>query len=126
MAAVLDASAVLALYLDEPGAATVADFVAGALLSSVNYTEVIGTAIDRGRLYDRVLVSLSQMGLVVVAHDVALARRAGALRAATKPFGLSLGDRACLALAEREGLPIYTADRLWARLKLGIDIRLIR
>jgi PIN domain nuclease of toxin-antitoxin system len=77
MAAVLDASAVLALYLDEPGAEVVEKVVAGALLSAVNYTEVISSAIDRGRSFDDVLTSLARMAFIVVAHDLLLARRAG-------------------------------------------------
>jgi PIN domain nuclease of toxin-antitoxin system len=126
MVGVLDASAVLAVYLDEPGADTAASIIAGSLLSSVNYTEVISRALDRGRSFDHVLRSLAQMAFVIVAHDLMLARRAGELRSATRRFGLSVGDRACLALAERERLPVYTTDRMWATLNLGIDIRLIR
>ena len=126
MAAVLDASAVLAIYLDEPGAGTVEGIVAGSLLSAVNYTEVVSRALDRGRTFDHVLRSLARMAVTVVAYDLALARRAAELRLSTRPFGLSLGDRACLALAERERLPAYTTDRNWARLDLGLDIRLIR
>lgn len=126
MAGVLDASAVLAVYLDEPGADVAATIMAGSLLSAVNYTEVVGRALDRGRSFDHVLRALTQMAFVVVAHDLPLARRAGEFRSATRLYGLSVGDRACLALAEREGLPAYTTDRTWANLDLGIDIRLIR
>lgn len=126
MAGVLDASAVLAVYLDEPGAEAAEGVIAGSLLSSVNYTEVIGRALDRGRSFDHILLSLARMAFVVVAHDLTLARRAGELRLPTRRFGLSIGDRACLALAERERLPAYTTDRMWANLNLGIDIRLIR
>jgi PIN domain nuclease of toxin-antitoxin system len=126
MPGVLDASAILAVYLDEPGADAAAPIIAGSLLSSVNYTEVISRALDRGRSFDHVLRSLMQMAFVVVAYDMSLARRAGELRSVTRPFGLSVGDRACLALAERERVPAYTTDRTWANLNLGIDIRLIR
>jgi PIN domain nuclease of toxin-antitoxin system len=126
MAGVVDASAVLAVYLDEPGAEAATAVMAGSLLSAVNYTEVIGRALDRGRSYDHVLRALMQMAFVVVAHDLTLARRAGELRSATRGFGLSVGDRACLALAERERLPAYTTDRSWRNLDLGIDVRLIR
>jgi PIN domain nuclease of toxin-antitoxin system len=55
-----------------------------------------------------------------------MARQTGALRPATKALGLSLGDRACLALARRERLPILTADRSWAKLDLGIPIKVMR
>lgn len=123
---VLDASAVLAVYLDEPGADQVRMVLPGALLSSVNYTEVVGKCLDRGEAMSGVLRKLAAMGLHVVAHDLQLAQRTGALRPLTRRFGLSLADRACLALAERERAPVLTADRNWKSLELGLDIRLIR
>ena len=124
--AVLDASAVLAVYFDEPGADRVRLALPGSLLSAVNFTEVIGKCLDRGEALGAVLRKLATMGLAVVAHDAQLARRAGELRPLTKRLGMSLADRACLALAERERLPALTADRSWASLDLEIDIHLIR
>lgn len=126
MVAVLDASAVLAAYFDEPGADQVQATLPGALLSSVNYTEVIGKCLDRGEALGAVLRKLAAMGFEIIAHDAQLARRAGELRPLTKRLGMSLADRACLALAERERLPALTADRSWKSLNLEIDIRLIR
>lgn len=123
---VLDASAVLALYGDEPGARLVSAALPGALLSAVNYTEVVGKCLDRGEAISGVLRKIAAMGVQVVAHDLLLARRTGELRPLTRRFGLSLGDRACLALAERERAPILTADRSWKSLALGLDIRVIR
>ena len=126
MTAVLDASAVLAVYFDEPGADQVQAILPGARLSSVNYTEVIGKLLDRGDALNGALRKLAAMGFHNVAHDAPLARRAGELRPLTRQLGLSLADRACLALAERERLPVLTADRKWSMLDIGIDIRLIR
>ena len=123
---VLDASAVLALYYDEPGADQVTATLPGGLMSTVNYTEVIGKCLDRGETMTGVLSKLAAMGLQIVVHDLQLSQRAGRLRPLTRRFGLSLADRACLALAERERMPILTADRSWKSLALGIDIRLIR
>lgn len=123
---VLDASAVLAAYFDEPGADTVRAALPGALLSAVNYTEVVGKALDRNEPFDVALRKLSAMGIVVVPHDVQLARRAAALRPATRKLGMSLADRACLALAAHARAPAVTADRDWARLRIGVEIRLIR
>ena len=123
---VLDASAVLAVYFDEPGADQVRTALLGALLSSVNYTEVVGKCLDRGEAMSDLLRKLAAMGFAVAAHDLQLAQRAGALRPLTRRFGLSLADRACLALAERERAPVLTADRSWKSLDLGIGIRLIR
>ncbi len=126
MVAVLDASAVLAVYFDEAGAGEVRAALPGALLSAVNYTEVIGKALDRGDTLAASLHKLAAMGVEIVAHDARLAQRAGELRPLTKRAGLSLADRACLALAERERLPVLTADRSWKALGLGFDVRLIR
>jgi PIN domain nuclease of toxin-antitoxin system len=126
MTAVLDASAVLAVYFDEPGADQVQAILPGARLSSVNYTEVIGKLLDRGDALNGALRKLAAMGFHIVAHDAPLARLAGELRPLTRQLGLSLADRACLALAERERLPVLTADRKWSMLDIGIDIRLIR
>lgn len=98
----------------------------GALLSSVNYTEIVGKCLDRGEAMSDVLRKLAAMGMHVVAHDLQLAQRTGELRPLTRRFGLSLADRACLALAERERAPLLTADRSWKSLALGLDIRLIR
>ena len=58
--------------------------------------------------------------------DAAMAELAGTLVLQTKPFGLSLGARACLALAKTMGAPVYTADRAWAELAVGVDVRLVR
>jgi PIN domain nuclease of toxin-antitoxin system len=126
MLAVLDASAVLAVYFDEAGADKVRATLPGALLSAVNYTEVIGKGLDRGEALLATLRKLAAMGVEVVAHDARLAQRAGALRPLTRRFGLSLADRACLALAERERAPVLTADRKWSSLNIELDIRLIR
>ncbi len=122
----LDASAVLAAYFDEPGAEPVRAALPGSLLSSVNYTEVVGKALDRGEAFGVALRKLAAMGFVIVSHDAQLARRAGELRPLTRRLGMSLADRACLALAEREALPVLTADRSWRAAALAIDIRLIR
>lgn len=122
----LDASAILALYFDEPGADIVRDVVARSFVSSVNYTEVVSVALDRGVSFERLVLSLSAMGFILVPHDLSLARRAGELRLPTKRFGLSTGDRACLALAGREALPALTTDRSWRGLDIGIEVRLIR
>jgi PIN domain nuclease of toxin-antitoxin system len=123
---VLDASAVLALYFGEPGAEKVVDALPGAFVSSVNYTEVVSKALDRGEALTVLLRKLSAMGFSIVPHDAGLARRAGELRLSTRKAGMSLGDRACLALAERERLPALTADRSWKSLALDVEVHLIR
>jgi ribonuclease VapC len=119
---VLDASAVLAIYFDEPGAEKGRAVVEGSLVSAVNYSEIVAKALDRGDAFDVALRKLARMPFLVMTHDEALARRAGELRTATRRFGLSVGDRACLALAERERLPAYTVDRSWSKLELSIEV----
>jgi PIN domain nuclease of toxin-antitoxin system len=122
---VVDASALLALYFGEPAAEAVGRIVAGSLVSSVNYSEVIGKALDRGEAFNATLRKLVAMDFIVIAHDEGLARRTGELQPVTKRLSLSLGDRACLALAERETLPAYTLDRSWTRLDLPIEVVLL-
>jgi len=112
--AVLDASALLALLYREPGAVVVERYFAQAVVSSVNFSEVAAKLSDRGIDSQEVLEILSGLGLEVREFDTELALMAGALRAVTRPLGLSLGDRACLALGIAEGAPILTTDRAWA------------
>ena len=124
--AVLDASAVLALLNDEPGADIVAAVAGDALVSTVNLSEVLSKMIDEGGTYAQAAETLAALPCSAIVFDEELAKSAGRLRAATRRFGLSLGDRACLTLAEATGLPALTADRSWGRLDVGIPVRLIR
>lgn len=127
MSSVLDASAVLAVILGEPGAARVNQAIAdGTFISSVNVTEVVTRQIDRGVSDGDARANVEELEIEVVAFDEELAYRAGLLRSATRSAGLSLGDRACLALAERLGVPALTTDRIWGTLQLGIQIEVIR
>lgn len=130
--AVLDASAFLAYLRDEPGADDVADAIAdGAAISTANLAEVLSRATDRGADPQRLARQLTERGLLdgaisveaLVADDtVEIAR----LRPLTREYGLSLGDRACLALAKRLDLPAVTADTAWSRLDLRVEVRRIR
>jgi ribonuclease VapC len=124
--AVLDSSAVLAVLNSETGAGVVIAALGDALISSVNYSEVIAKLVERGSSYADALTALHSIALTSVDFDLGLARRTGALRAETMKRGLSLGDRACLSLAEREGVPAITGDRNWAGAVSGVQIRLIR
>ncbi len=131
-ATVLDASAVVALLRDEPGAANVEELLnavegrgAAAWLSTVNLTEVhqaLGPRLPEG------LIGPSDTDVVIQVADFTSihAREAAALRQPTHELGLSLGDRACLALAKTLALPAITADRAWAKANVGVDVRLIR
>jgi len=124
--AVLDSSAVLAVLNDEPGARTVESLLSDALISTVNYAEIVAKLVEQGSSALEAMALLQSIALVAADFDVGQAWRTGALRAATKRRGLSLGDRACLALAEREGLPAVTGDRKWLGAVPGIEVRLFR
>ncbi len=123
---VLDSSAVLAIINKEPGAEIVADLIGDALLSAVNFAEVITKLVERSGSLERAQKALAILDLNVVDFDRDLAEQAGGLAAQTKVRGLSLGDRSCLALALRERVPAVTGDRAWQDIKLGIEVRLFR
>lgn len=125
---ILDASALLALLNDEPGAAKVAEVLGEARMSSVNLAEVVSHFIHAGMPAAEVDAMLHPLPVEIVAADQGLAHIAGRLRAVTASAGLSLGDRFCLALAKRDGLPAMTADRQWRTVAeaVGAKIQLIR
>lgn len=125
---VLDASALLALLRDEPGAAKVADVIANARLSSVNYAEVVSHFIHANMPAEQVDAMLRPLPMTIVAADQALATIAGHLHTMTAEAGLSLGDRFCLALARRDGLPALTADKQWRTIAdaVGVTVSVIR
>lgn len=123
--AVLDTSAVLALLLDEPGADKVQATLPGALLSAVNLAEVISKLCERGMPSDQAELAIDSIGVEIVAFDGEQARLSGELRPVTRSLGLSLGDRACLALARLRKLPAMTADVAWANVP-DCQVSLIR
>lgn len=122
---VLDASALLALLNDEPGAAKVAEALAGARMSSVNLAEVVSHFIHAGMPANDVDAMLHPLPIEIVPADEGLAYIAGRLRAATAAAGLSLGDRICLALAKRDGLAAMTADKQWRTIADDVDAKIL-
>ena len=125
-ATVLDASAVLAYLQGEPGGDLVGEHLSTSLISAVNLSEIVAILIDKGLDAAAVDATLDSIGLEVVAFDAEQGRFAGLLRGATRKRGLSLGDRACLALARSRGVPVLTSDRAWAEVVSGAKVRLIR
>jgi ribonuclease VapC len=123
---VLDASAVLALLNNEPGAEAVAVRITGASISAVNYAEVYSRLSDLGLDGSTCRGVLAAINLRVVPFDEAAAANTGDLRASTRRHGLSLGDRACLSLVQSLDGIALTADRNWKRVGLDIEIELIR
>lgn len=123
---VLDSSAILALLNGEAGADAVRKRLSGAALSAVNLSEVVSTLADRGMPVELARSALLGLGIQVHPFDAEMAVAAGSLRTVTRALGLSLGDRACLALAQVMNRPVLTADRAWKRLSLGIRIEVLR
>lgn len=124
--AVIDASAFICWADQEPGATTVAAHLErGALVSAVNLAEIISKSVERGMAIADIRRAVEQSHITVVPFDADLAWRAGLLRITTRHLGLSLGDRACLALAAREDGVAVTCDRAWRAVE-GIAIQLVR
>ena len=125
---VLDASAILAALFREPGAGVVEAHYEAGIVSSVNLSEVAAKLSDRRIPGIEARALLSGLGLAVRPFDERLAYMAGALRDATRPWGLSLGDRACFALGLAESVPVVTVDRKWADVSqtVGVEVVLAR
>lgn len=123
---VLDASAILASINQEPGGAEVDELLEDAWMSAVNLAEVVGKLVDNGSTVERAIEIAGGLSCRIAPLDEAGALATGALRAVTRPHGLSLGDRACLALARREGCVALTTDRAWAQVDVGVEIRMLR
>jgi ribonuclease VapC len=123
---VLDASAVLALLNQEPGANLVQDALPHAVLSTVNLAEVVTRLAAKGMPEPDIRDVLGLLGVEFVPFDAESAIQSGLLFAHTQGAGLSSGDRACLTLAGNLNATALTADRAWQNLELGVQVRLIR
>lgn len=126
---VVDASAVIAFVRDEPGAAVVRPALdQRCVISAVNLTEVLTKMQDKGATPAQAEHAMRVLGLEVADFDARAAHACAQLRGVTRAQGLSLGDRACLALAKQLNAPVLTADRPWLALsaELGLDVRCIR
>lgn len=124
--AVLDSSAILAVILAETGADAVLDSKASLAASTVNISEVRSKLVDLGYARESIDLALERFGLREIAFDAEQAAEAGELRRTTRKAGLSLGDRACLALAMNLGAPAMTADRNWTTVEVPVTVELIR
>lgn len=123
---VLDSSALLAYVFGEPGATELDLMFESALVSAVNWSEILQKAGQRHGEPRRTATLLLAGGVTVAPFDRAQAEGAAALWQQTRAKGLSLADRACLALGLSRGVPVITADRAWAELRLDVDIVVIR
>jgi PIN domain nuclease of toxin-antitoxin system len=122
----VDSSAILALLLNEPGGERIESLVAGSLLCTLNLCEVHSRLLKLG--VPKVLSwrQIIDLHCELCQFSPEHARVAAEMAALTRKSGLSLGDRACLALAMERKAKVYTADRLWKNLSLGIEIEVIR
>jgi PIN domain nuclease of toxin-antitoxin system len=123
---VLDASAVLCLLQEEKGAERVARALPTAVIGAVNYSEVVGKLVESGMDESTADRSIDILQLMVIPFDRIQARLAGMLRATTRKFGLSLGDRACLALAATEGATALTCERAWTKFEAHCKVEVLR
>jgi ribonuclease VapC len=126
---VLDASALLAILQEERGAEIFTqrfDLLENAAMSTVNIAEAHGKLIAMGigseDAWEAVIAPIPE----IIDFDKDQAKTVGALLPRTRAIGLSLGDRACLALGLALKAPIYTADQSWKKLRLGVEIHVIR
>lgn len=124
--AVLDASALIALMRNERGASVVAACLPSAVISTVNQAEVQTKLVSAGLSEQEAWWHIAEIDCKSIPFDEEQARVAGGLVRQTRPHGLSLGDRACLALAMERKATVYTTDAAWKELDLGIDVRVIR
>jgi len=125
-AAVLDASALIALFDDEAGAEVVAGLLPGAVISTVNLSEVAEAAVRLGGRAEDRQREVESLEIAVFPFTIAHAISAAALRPATREAGLSLADRACLALALELDAPALTADLAWDDVDVGVEVEQIR
>ena len=131
-AVVLDASALLALVLQERGIDRVeAALRVGGFMTAINWAETLSDLAERGESVDhsvsRVKRIVAEMGSITIGpFDETHAAEAARLRPATRHLGLSLADRACLALGRRHRLPVLTTHRAWRSLQISVKIEVIR
>lgn len=124
---ILDASAMLALIQHERGEEKLTDEILdNAVASTVNLAEVQSKLVKRSNDPDKSWLAAFSTVSSVAPFTEEQARIAGNLIAHTEKYGLSLGDRACLALAIALDAPVYTTEKLWKNLKLGVPIHVIR
>lgn len=123
---VLDASAILAFLHDEKGSDIVRAAIDGGVVSAVNWSEVLQKAVQYDIQTSGMRDDFAGIGMQFIPFDITQAEIAGALWEQTRPHGLSLGDRACLALALQRQEPVLTADQAWYGLDIDVEVELLR
>lgn len=123
---VLDASAVIAFLAKEPGTEIVERNLPFSVISTVNHMEIYSYFIRNGYTFNEAKQLIEPLNVEVVDYDVEQSQIAAQLLPKTKALGLSLADRACLALAKSRNLPVMTSDKMWKDLNIGVKIKLFR
>jgi ribonuclease VapC len=116
----------LAFLRNEPGAEEVAAVLSMSCISAVNLAEMISKMVEYGKPLDGVAYQIERLRIPVIPFDAEQAKLVASLWKATRVVGLSLGDRACLSLALKTGLPVLTTERAWAKVDLGVSVGVIR
>ena len=124
--AVLDASALIAFIRNEPGADKVAAVLSGSCISAVNLEETLSKMIQYGNPLEAVSYQIERLRIPVIAFDAEQARIASSMWKSTRSIGISLGDRACLSLALKFGVPALTTERDWSKIDVGVRVEKIR
>lgn len=125
VAAVLDATALLAFLFDEAGSAEIESVVTRAAISGLSLAEATDRLVRAGVPATEAGRDLAALGLVVVPLDAALATEAAALQPLTRYFKLSLAARVTLALAKRLAVPAWTTDKSWTLPKVDVAVRVV-
>lgn len=123
---VFDSSAILALLNEESGKEVVSENLDRAMVSAINIVEVATVLIRKGLDSEAIFNLLKETFLHIEDFNLDQAIIASSIDELTKHHGLSLGDRACLALAKHKNLPVLTADKAWKEFDLGIKVQLTR
>jgi ribonuclease VapC len=123
---ILDASAVICLIDEEPGAEIVDKLLSRALMSAVNLAEVVSKLQERGGTDQMIDTTLAEFEFEIIEFDAEQAKLSGKLRNLTRTKGLSLGDRACLALAASRGAIAVTTDKAWKDFEHIARVKLVR
>lgn len=125
---ILDTSAILACLFNEPGVDLVADILmeGNGVISSANYAELVSKLVSKNMPMPEIMEITNGLDLEFIPQDKQQAQLAGELWTISKPFGLSLGDRSCLALGQMTQLPVLTANKIWKNVPAEVDIRIIR
>ena len=125
-AVVFDSSVLIAILRQEPGSEVGEKSLNDALISTVNLAEVATYLARNSVPTETINQALAAFPIEVVPFDREQGLIAGCLYPACKSLGLSLGDRACLALAKSKSLPVLTADKAWLELEIDVTVSSIR